>query len=144
MSTPLADRINALTALANEKTGAEDTTLTEAVGRLIDGYGGDFSELVKSRIADATYTNNDAPLRKWLTYVGLSEQDVITDGMYMLEFLNNGTSANHVRFALYSPSGTSIKSVFIGAKGAIVANDLTTWANVNKDTVINAYRIRTA
>lgn len=39
MSTPLTGRINALTALANEKTGAEDTTLTEAVKRLIDGYG---------------------------------------------------------------------------------------------------------
>ena len=38
MSTPLTDRINALTALANEKTGAEDATLTDAVGRLIDGY----------------------------------------------------------------------------------------------------------
>lgn len=39
MSTPLTDRINALTALANGKTGAEDTTLTDAVKRLIDGYG---------------------------------------------------------------------------------------------------------
>lgn len=38
MSAPLTDRINALTASANEKTGAEDATLADAVGRLIEGY----------------------------------------------------------------------------------------------------------
>lgn len=40
MSTPLTDGINALTAYANEVTGASDTTLSDAVGRLCDGYGG--------------------------------------------------------------------------------------------------------
>lgn len=39
MSTPLTDSINALTAYANEVTGASDTTLSDAVGRLCDGYG---------------------------------------------------------------------------------------------------------
>ena len=39
MSTPLTNRIEALTAQANAATGASDTTLTDAVGRLIDGYG---------------------------------------------------------------------------------------------------------
>lgn len=38
MSTPLTDRIEALTAQANATTGASDTTLTDAVGRLIGGY----------------------------------------------------------------------------------------------------------
>ena len=40
MSTPLTDSINALTAYANEVTGAEDTTLSDAVGRLCEGYDG--------------------------------------------------------------------------------------------------------
>ena len=40
MSTPLTDSINALTAYANETTGASDTTLSDAVGRLCEGYGG--------------------------------------------------------------------------------------------------------
>ena len=40
MSTPLTDSINALTAYANETTGASDTTLSDAVGRLCKGYGG--------------------------------------------------------------------------------------------------------
>lgn len=49
MSTPLTDGINALTAYANEVTGAEDTTLSDAVGRLCEGYGGGniINELVK-------------------------------------------------------------------------------------------------
>lgn len=40
MSTPLTDRINALTAYSNQKTGASDTTLSDAVTRLVTGYGG--------------------------------------------------------------------------------------------------------
>lgn len=40
MGTPLTDGINALTAYANEVTGASDTTLSDAVGRLCEGYGG--------------------------------------------------------------------------------------------------------
>lgn len=40
MSTPLTDRINALTSQANAVTGASDTTLADAVGTLIAGFGG--------------------------------------------------------------------------------------------------------
>ena len=40
MSTPLTDRIETLTASANAVTGASDTTLTDAVGTLIAGFGG--------------------------------------------------------------------------------------------------------
>ena len=49
MTTPLTDGINALTAYANETTGASDTTLSDAVGRLCEGYGGEniVNELVK-------------------------------------------------------------------------------------------------
>lgn len=40
MSTPLTDAINALTTYANSVTGASDTTLSDAVDTLVDGYGG--------------------------------------------------------------------------------------------------------
>ena len=40
MSTPLTDSINALTTYANEVTGASDTTLSDAVHTLANGYGG--------------------------------------------------------------------------------------------------------
>lgn len=38
MSTPLTDSINALTRYANEITGASDTTLSDAVGTLAEGF----------------------------------------------------------------------------------------------------------
>lgn len=38
--TPLTDAINALTTYANEITGQSDTTLSDAVESLVDGYGG--------------------------------------------------------------------------------------------------------
>lgn len=40
MATPLTNSINALTAYANEVTGASDTTLNDAVHTLASGYGG--------------------------------------------------------------------------------------------------------
>lgn len=39
-ATPLTDAIEALITYANSTTGASDTTLSEAVATLIDGYGG--------------------------------------------------------------------------------------------------------
>ena len=39
-TTPLTDAIEALTRYANETTGASDTTLSDAVGTLVAGYGG--------------------------------------------------------------------------------------------------------
>lgn len=39
MSKPLTDGINALTRYANSVTGASDTTLSEAVATLANGYG---------------------------------------------------------------------------------------------------------
>ena len=39
-TTPLTDAINALTTYANETTGKNDTNLSDAVGSLVDGYGG--------------------------------------------------------------------------------------------------------
>lgn len=43
METPLTDSINALTQYANETTGKQDTTLSDAVGSLVEGYGGENS-----------------------------------------------------------------------------------------------------
>lgn len=41
MAQPLTDAINALTTYANGITGASDTTLSDAVRTLADGYGGE-------------------------------------------------------------------------------------------------------
>lgn len=45
-TTPLTDAINALTQYANDTTGQSDTTLSDAVGTLVAGYGGGGSELI--------------------------------------------------------------------------------------------------
>ena len=51
MATPLTDAINALTAYANETTGASDTTLSDAVESLVAGYGGGGGEWTTDGIA---------------------------------------------------------------------------------------------
>lgn len=59
MATPLTDGINALTAYANEVTGASDTTLSDAVETLVAGYGGGGSSSASSLpdLSDVTITS---------------------------------------------------------------------------------------
>jgi hypothetical protein len=56
MATPLTDKINALTAYANEITGESDTTLSEAVHTLADGYGQGGGDTIWPAIVDRTVT----------------------------------------------------------------------------------------
>lgn len=53
-TTPLTDAINALTTYANETTGASDTTLSDAVGTLVAGYGGGGSGWTTDGMASGT------------------------------------------------------------------------------------------
>jgi len=53
---PLTDGINALTAYANEVTGESDTTLSEAVHTLADGYGQGGGDSIWNKIVDRTVT----------------------------------------------------------------------------------------
>ena len=72
MSKPLTDSINALTRYANSVTGASDTTLSEAVATLANGYGGGGSlpnflepkEMIGTMTVDE---NNTLPLRDSLS-----------------------------------------------------------------------------
>ena len=69
-ATPLTDAINALTTYANETTGASDTTLSDAVGTLVAGYGGGGGGLTK--LAELS-VNGDRGYRvdidsSWLSY----------------------------------------------------------------------------
>jgi hypothetical protein len=56
MSTPLTDKINALTAYANGVTGESDTTLSEAVHTLADGYGQGGGASIWNTIVHGTVT----------------------------------------------------------------------------------------
>lgn len=55
MATPLTDGINALTAYANEVTGASDTTLSDAVETLVAGYGGGGASSSWTKVAETSY-----------------------------------------------------------------------------------------
>lgn len=55
----LTDKINALTAYANEVTGESDTTLSEAVHTLADGYGQGGGDSIWNTIVDRTVTEID-------------------------------------------------------------------------------------
>ena len=55
MATPLTDGINALTAYANEVTGASDTTLSDAVESLVAGYGGGEASSSWTKVAETSY-----------------------------------------------------------------------------------------
>lgn len=94
----LTSRIQALTAYANEVTGKSDTTLSDAVATLAEGYGqgsGDvqvyveeitYNEEISIYEADANYFN--ARLN------GELDGPFPFDAFFVtMEFLNNGTAA---------------------------------------------------
>ena len=58
-TTPLTDAINALTQYANETTGQSDTTLSDAVGTLVAGYGGGGGGVSLVDIFRKTYPSGD-------------------------------------------------------------------------------------
>ena len=114
MSTPLTDSINALTAYANETTGASDTTLSDAVGRLCEGYGGDVPW--KRIVLESDYY--DTGVSKLMNFLGIDGTDVLNGHTYFAEFLNNNYDQPYgkifrIRFVIFK--------VFDGYDGEINA-----------------------
>lgn len=91
-TTPLTDAIQALTTYANETTGASDTTLSEAVGTLVAGYGGGGG-------GTKTYVVKDGVIQDGYSFV--TENCTVTeeDGYLFI----NGNSNNQYQ-AAYTPS----------------------------------------
>ena len=96
MATPLTDAINALTTYANETTGASDTNLSDAVGTLVDGYGGGGGV---SLLGEVTIQSNvreyNLDLSAYQNYnfffVYLDAELTAPDWLY---YVRNGTSAS--------------------------------------------------
>lgn len=65
MATPLTDSINALTQYANETTGKQDTTLSDAVGSLVEGYGGGSWKTLEVTVPEEIYQRADL-IKTWL------------------------------------------------------------------------------
>ena len=148
MSMPLTDRITALTASANAVTGESDTTLTDAVGRLCEGYGGDVPW--KRIVLESDYYN--IGITNLMNFLGIDETDVLNGRTYFAEFLNNNYDQPvgkyfRIRFVIFK--------VFDGYDGEINALAIrgeaynsnifghaanTGWG-MTSGTIVNVYRL---
>lgn len=78
MSTPLTDSINALTQYANEITGKSDTTLSDAVGSLVEGYVGGSRFEVVDRFSYDEDTTNHTFTHTGVGFYVVTEEPVLT------------------------------------------------------------------
>lgn len=128
-TTPLTDAINALTRYANETTGASDTTLSDAVGTLVAGYGGgggnpeDYAKGLEPS-GDIVLTGND-PLvsygiagRSGITSIKIPTATRLNNGAGYL-IVNNGGS-----FTVYAPLVTGLTAYAISNNSGMTAVSL--------------------
>lgn len=137
MSTPLTDRIAALTSQANAVTGASDTTLTDAVGTLIAGFGQ--SALWKTVALEDSHERDAVGNASYWTQFLEIPSDIDNDTYYVEFAGNTSTSTYKADFILYSPA------VRCNSRngGASISNLMSTsrslWAAAG--TTINVYKI---
>lgn len=135
MATPLTDAINALTRYANETTGASDTNLSDAVGTLVDGFGGDtdYGAMLDGSISGAYENSEITSLRAHAldacsALTSVSFPNVVSVGMNALYNCTNITSMNFPKFksgGVYSFSNmTKLTSVSLPSAQGSLANFL--------------------
>ena len=146
MSTPLTDSINALTAYANETTGASDTTLSDAVGRLCEGYGGS-DTLWKTIVLEEKYEKNG--LDNLMVLCGISEQSVLDGGIYFAECLNNSITTNYAFkcaiIKVFERYDGIINAIIIRRSDysqVIFGHANNTGTDMSAGSVINVYKIK--
>lgn len=88
MSTPLTDKITGLTAQANAVTGASDTTLTDAVGTLISGFGKPELWKTVTLAEDHTSPSTGNPVY-WRSFWEIPEQDILDGYIFLVVTSNN-------------------------------------------------------
>lgn len=143
MSTPLTDGINALTAYANEVTSASDTTLSDAVGRLCEGYG--TPELWKTVVLEEAYeVENVTTLGFWMSFLEIPQQDILDGYTYFVRFIGNSTVRNYSAiFAIYMPNDEKTDLYPVGLRvnrevQALIGYDK--WMYAKAGTTIKVYR----
>ena len=149
MSTPLTDRIEALTAQANATTGASDTTLTDAVGTLIAGYGGGGDiELWKTIVLEEDHieTSIGNPVY-WFEFVGdnTPQRDFATSGeIWLCDFQNSGyPDTYYARFGLYYGDSGGVRFVGLRTSSSGVFSNFARSYNLFAvvGTTLKVYRI---
>ena len=153
MATPLTDGINALTAYANETTGASDTTLSDAVGRLCEGYGGDGGlftvEKIKTYTVEESWENDTKgnPVAIF-TALGLNRNDLTNYSETFLCIFKNNNVSNQYKcdFIQYSKEtaasaeGTyACRNNYTSVRGAN-STGTSTWASIG--TTIDVYKVK--
>lgn len=94
-ATPLTDAIQALTTYANTITGESDTTLSDAVESLADGYGGGNSpiSLLDTLTVSADSRSYDLDLTPYASYNFVYVYgDVTLSAADWIYFVQNGSS----------------------------------------------------
>lgn len=107
MATPLTDAINALTTYANSVTGASDTTLSDAVDTLVDGYGGgggwETEDILLGRAPTGDVVVNSAiPAYGFAGRTGITK--IKSNSTYDLTSGAYGIISNNGSFDLYAPN----------------------------------------
>ena len=129
MATPLTDGINALTQYANEVTGKQDTTLSDAVGSLVEGYGG----------GGDVWSNYIGTLSNHFAYAQFDEnQDIVLDCSNVVFTSAGDTNVNIPLDGMFQ-NARRMKSIkLIGLKRN--SNNTTTFNNfVLKDGYYSAF-----
>ena len=150
MSTPLTDRIEALTAQANAVTGESDTTLTDAVGTLTAGFGKPELWKTVTLAEDHTSQSTGNPVY-WRSFFDISEDDILNGYVYFCEVFGNsgyeeGTNY-YVGNGVYFASGSIIFAAFARSKTSPVYLAMYRpdyYAYMSAGTTITIYRFKTA
>lgn len=142
-TTPLTDSINALTTYANSVTGASDTTLSDAVYTLAQGYGqGGDSTLWKTvTLAEVHGTPSIGNPVYWDEYLGITEQDDLADYIYVAVFVDNQWNDAYRTCMLCYTTQEGLK--FVGIRQASIINNYSTeyYCYATQGTVINIYKL---
>ena len=148
MSTPLTDRIEALTAQANAKTGASDTTLTDAVETLIAGFGsgGDIELWKTVTLEEAHESAGIANPVYWGQFLEITTQEDFGGALYLALFIGNTGTVKpdfNADLLIYLQYGGEIKS--INARGGYASAGLSMATSrslhASEGTVIKIYKI---
>ena len=120
MATPLTDSINALTAYANETTGKQDTTLSDAVGSLVEWYGGGSGVWESMQITAPSSYSIFGDIRTWIDSVKpsgsrifvLKDNIVASNALMLNEYIGteiiNGVNTYFFKWnSIFRTSGTN-------------------------------------
>ena len=148
MSTPLTDRIEALTASANAVTGESDITLTDAVGRLIAGFG--TAQFWKTVIINENHqAANIANPVYWMEYFEIPEQEILDGTIFLLEIANGSEYATisgnwHIwpYSIYYKDKSGAVNNVACRTNTAIQGMSTNNYQYISTGAVVNIYKFR--